>query len=119
MTLCEMLEEDNKEINLALAKNVKTLIERYCNDHAMSLLPDAPAGGGDGTPTKGGNFPLAHSNTLGSKNLGADFSSLHRKYEISSGRGFGSGGGFKKLPSMNFVVQQSDPVEELNEQDSY
>ena len=100
-TLCELLEEDNREIILALNPNIKTLVERYCNDHALSLLPDPKEANGDNTPTKGsgaaGGFALAHSNTLGSKLIGNDFSSLHRKIEISTGKQFG--GGFKKLPS--------------------
>lgn len=65
------------------------------------MLPDPKDANGDNTPTKGvgaaGGFSLAHSNTLGSKLIGNDFSSLHRKIEISTGKQFG--GGFKKLPS--------------------
>ena len=100
MTLLDLLEEENKDILLSLIPNIKILIERFCNEHSINQLPD-PVPAGDNTPTKG--FPLAHSNTLGNKMIGNDFSSLHRKYEIGKGSGFG-GGGFKKLPSMNFVA---------------
>jgi hypothetical protein len=93
--LCELLEEDNRDILLALNKNLKTLILRYSNEHTVNALPEA-AVIGDNTPTKG--FGLAHSNTLGSKP--GDFTSaIHRKYEISSSKQ--ALGGFKKLTSMN------------------
>ena len=55
MTFLELLEEDNKDIILALVPNIKTLIERFCNEHAMSLLPDPIETGGGATPPK--NFP--------------------------------------------------------------
>ena len=30
------MEEENKEIQLALIPNIKVLIERYCNEHALN-----------------------------------------------------------------------------------
>ena len=41
MTLLELLEEDCKEIMLALIPNVKILIEKFCNENALNKLPDA------------------------------------------------------------------------------
>lgn len=114
MTLLELLEEENKDILLALIPNTRTLIERFCNDHAMNQLSDhAQGNNGDSTPTKG--YPLAHSTTVGNKLLGNDFSSLHRKYEQGGkGQGYGNtGAGFKKLPSMQFVAaQQNEPAQD-------
>lgn len=62
-----------------------------------------------------------HSNTVGNKLLGNDFSSLHRKYEIGKqGPGFGgAGSGFKKLPSMNFVAAQNEQVDEMSGSGDY
>lgn len=108
MALCELLEEENKDIVLALLPNMKTLIESFCNEHAVSQIPD-PQPAGDNTPTK--NFGLAHSNTFGAK-IG-DFSSLHRKNEMT-GRG-----GFKKLPSMNMVNMVHEAQEEEAPADIY
>ena len=98
ISLLELLDEENKEIMLALIPNIRTLIERFCNEHAMSQLPDTNPTG-DNTPTKA--YGLSHSNTAGNKLLGTDFSSLHRKYDINANKGFG--GGFKKLPTMHIV----------------
>ena len=119
-TLCELLEEDNKDIILALIPNIKTLIERYCNEHALSLLPDAPAANGDSTPTKGGagsntagGFGLAHSNTLVNKIMGNDFSSMHRKIELGSGKQYG--GAFKKLPSAHNLHMGGSAAHEAEE----
>ena len=99
MTLLELLEEDSRDIMLALIPNIRTLIERYCNEHVLSLLPDAPEPKGDNTPTKG-NYGLAHASSLDRKFLGGDFGALHRKYELGSGKGFGSSSGYKKMPTM-------------------
>lgn len=107
-TLCELLEEDTKEIMLALVPNMRTLIEKYSNDHTINQLPDPSPKGGDNTPTKG--FGLVHSNTVGNKMLGGDFTSMNNKYQIGQGRGFG--GGFKKLPSMNLVMQTNEPADD-------
>ena len=30
------MEEENKDIQLALIPNIKVLIERYCNEHALN-----------------------------------------------------------------------------------
>ena len=40
MTLLELLDEENKDIILALVPNIKTYIDRFCNDWALSLHPD-------------------------------------------------------------------------------
>ena len=80
--MLELLEEETKDIILALIPNIRTLIERFSNEHAMNQVPDPAPTGGDNTPTKQG-YPLVHSNTtIGNKMLGNDFASLHRKYEI-------------------------------------
>ncbi len=51
MTLCELLEEESKDIILALIPNLKTMILKYCNEYTLSLIQDlAPVG--DNTPTK-------------------------------------------------------------------
>lgn len=49
--------------------------------------------------------------------IGNDFTALHRKYELNTGKGFG--GGFKKLPTMHFLGQQShnEPPEEPDNHD--
>ena len=98
MTFLELLEEDNKEIILALVPNMKTLIERYINEHALSLLPDEAPRDNDTTPTK--NFALGHSNTFGARN---DFGSINRKYELPGG----PSKGFKKLTSMNVGAMEA------------
>jgi len=49
MTLCELLEEDQRDIILALIPNIRTLIEKYCNEHGLNKLPDPPTTG-DNTP---------------------------------------------------------------------
>jgi hypothetical protein len=36
MTLLELLEEENKDILLALIPNIRTLIERFSNEHAIN-----------------------------------------------------------------------------------
>ena len=51
MTLCELLEEENREIILALIPNLKTMILKYCNEYVLSLIPD-PTPAGDNTPPK-------------------------------------------------------------------
>ena len=85
MALLELLDEDSKEIMLALIPNIKTLILKYINDHSMSQLPDRSPKGGDNTPTKNNYGPgLQHASTLSSKMIGNDFSALHRKYELNS-----------------------------------
>ena len=94
MTLLELLEEDHKDIMLALIPNIKILIEKFCNETALGKLPDQPAG--DKSPNTG---MLQHSNTMGSKFIGSDFSSMNRKYEMGGGsKGFG--GNYKKMPTM-------------------
>ena len=114
MTLLELCEEESKDITLALIPNIKTLIERYCNDHALSQLPDAPDAKGDNTPTKG-NYGLAHASSLDRKFLGGDFGSMRRKYELGSGKGFGSSSGYKKMPTMMMPGSIKDePVEETS-----
>lgn len=40
MALLELMEEDNKDIMLALIPNLKTLIEKYANEHCIQTLPD-------------------------------------------------------------------------------
>lgn len=110
MAFSEMLEEDNKDVILALLPNMHTLIKSYCNEHAIGLVPEqAPVG--DNTPTKG--FALAHSNTFGGK-MG-DFSSLHRKYEGNTAKG----GGFKKLTSMNVGAAMNNDPDELSAEGNY
>ena len=41
MTLMELLEEENKDILLAIIPNIRTLIESFCNEHAINQLPDS------------------------------------------------------------------------------
>lgn len=36
MTLLELLEEESKDILLALIPNIRTLIERFSNEHAIN-----------------------------------------------------------------------------------
>lgn len=36
VTLLELLEEDNKDIMLALIPNARILTEKFCNEHAIS-----------------------------------------------------------------------------------
>lgn len=36
MTLLEVLEDENKEILLALIPNIRTLIESFCNEYALN-----------------------------------------------------------------------------------
>lgn len=112
MALGELLEEDNKDIILALLPNLSILIKSYCNEHAVSQVADsAPVShtNGENTPIKG--YGLVHSNTFGAK---TDFSSMHRKYEASH---FGKGG-YKKLTSMNVGTVANEP-EELISQETY
>jgi len=40
MSLLELLEEDNREIMLALIPNIKILITKFCNEYSISQLPD-------------------------------------------------------------------------------
>lgn len=96
MTLCELLEEDQRDIILALIPNIRTLIEKYCNEHGLNKLPDPPSNG-DTTPN--GSHQLTHANTVqGGKFQGqTDFSSMQRKYEINPKQGFG--GGYRKMPT--------------------
>jgi hypothetical protein len=103
MTLCELLEEENKAIVLALLPNIKTLITKYCNEHAISLIID-PTPAGENTPTKGNFGMIQHSNT-GNAFISKinDFSSLQRKYEMIPSKA-SAAGGFKKLTSMNGIV---------------
>lgn len=44
------MEEDNKDILLALIPNIKILIEKYVNEHTIGQLPDLRSG--ENTPTK-------------------------------------------------------------------
>lgn len=107
MTLLELLGEDNKEIMLALIRNIRTLIERFCNEFAVSQVPDQVDKTAEDTPTKG--YPgLMHSNTIGNRFTTNDFSSVHRKYELNAG----GRGGFKKLPTMQLGIHPADQVEE-------
>lgn len=115
MALLELLEEESKDILLALIPNIRTLIESFCNEYCINQLPDATAANGDTSPYKG-NPTLDRSKTIGGNALG-DFGALHKKYEIGRPtQGFG--GGFKKLPSMNFVVAQNEP-EDMSGADNY
>lgn len=52
VTLLELMEEENKDIMLALIPNARTLIQKYCNEHAISQIPD-PKDNGDSSPNKG------------------------------------------------------------------
>ena len=52
MALLELLDEDNKDIMLALIPNIKILITKYCNEHTIGQLPDQSPKNGDNTPTK-------------------------------------------------------------------
>ena len=52
MALLELLDEDNKEIMLALIPNIKTLITKFANEHTIGQLPDQSPKNGDNTPTK-------------------------------------------------------------------
>ena len=115
MTLLELLDDDTKEIMLALIPNIRTLIERYLNEQSLSQVPD-PTPTGENTPTKG--FGFQHCNTVKDfpRHMGNDFTSVNNKYNIGLGKGFG--GGFKKLPSLNLVHAQNDP-EELSGQEAY
>jgi len=81
MTLMELLEEENKDILLAIIPNIRTLIESFCNEHAINKLPDSAQANGETTPPNKG-YGLDRSNTLGNKILGGDFSALHSKYQI-------------------------------------
>ena len=105
MTLLELLDDETKEIMLALIPNIRILIERYLNEQSLSQVPD-PTPTGENTPTKG--FPgFNHCNTTKiPRHMDNDFTSLNNKYNIGLGKGFG--GGFKKLPSLNLVHAQND-----------
>jgi len=50
MALLELMDEDSKDILLALIPNIKILIEKYVNEHAIGQVPDQQSG--DNTPTK-------------------------------------------------------------------
>ena len=109
MTLLELLDDETKEIMLALIPNISILIERYLNEQSLSLVPD-PTPTGENTPTKG--FGFNHCNTTKEypRHMGGnDFSSLNNKYNIGLGKGFG--GGFKKLPSLNLVHAHNEQEE--------
>ena len=58
MALLELMEEDNKDIMLALIPNIKILIEKFCNEYSIGQLPDQRSG--DNTPTKGAMPGLQH-----------------------------------------------------------
>ena len=105
MTLLELLDDDNKEIILALVPNIKVLIERFCNDHSLSLHPDPvqPGEANDTTPTK--NYMLHSANTFGT-NFGGG---LNRKYGDLPGTTGNKG--FKKLTSLNVGAAQDQPEE--------
>jgi len=59
---------------LALIPNIDTLIKKFANEHSIAQLPDVPSVG-DSTPTVSYSS-LTHSNTMGSKLINGDFSSL-------------------------------------------
>mgnify|MGYP001626682016 CR=1 FL=1 len=57
VTLLELMEEDHKDIMLALIPNTRVLTEKFCNEHAMSQIPDQNKDNGDNTPpTKNNNY---------------------------------------------------------------
>ena len=100
MALLELMEEEGKDVLLALIPNIKTLIEKFCNEHSIGQVPDQRSG--DNTPTKGAFTGLQHASTsLNNKVMPNDFSSLHRKYEAGNAGKLGSTG-FKKLPTMGY-----------------
>lgn len=115
MTLCELLEEESKDIILALIPNLKTMILKYCNEYTLSLIQDlAPVG--DNTPTK--SFGLQHSNTTFGSKVN-DFNSNQRKYEINNSTKV-PGAGFKKqMTSMNVGHVVIEPVDDLSAQENY
>jgi len=118
MALLELMDEDNKDIMLALIPNIKILIERYCNEFSIGQLPDQRSG--DNTPTKNAIPGLQHATSLTNKIMPNDFSSLHRKYELNTGKGFGATG-FKKLPTMMYSSgpNQNEPPEEVTSNGDY
>ena len=75
MALLDLMDEDKKEITLALIPNMTTLIKKFINEHSLAQLPDQQCG--DLTPPKN-SMGLQHSNTMKMHN---DFSSMNRKYE--------------------------------------
>lgn len=113
MTLLELLDDESKEIMLALIPNIKILIERYMNEQSLSQVPD-PTPTGENTPTKG--FGFNHCNTTKERHIGNDFTSLNNKYNLGLGKGFG--GGFKKLPTLALVAAHNEQ-EELSGHELY
>lgn len=117
MALLELMEEEGKEILLALVPNIKTLIEKYCNEHSVGLVPDQKSG--DNTPTRGAFAGgLQHQTTMINKNMANDFSSLHRKYEVGGAAKMGSTG-LKKMNTMAYCAQNEAAVEEEKSSGDY
>lgn len=114
MALMELMEEDSKDIMLALVPNIKELIVRFCNEYAISQVPDPTTPKAESTPAS--TFGLMHANTLGSK---MDFSSPQRKYDLSSASSKPPSNNFKKLPTMtNVLPMNPEPLDE-NDLESY
>lgn len=109
MAMCELLEEDNKDIILAILPHMHTLIKSYSNEHTIIQVPD-PTPTDETTPTKG--FGLAHSNTFGGKMN--DFPTVSRKYDVNP-----KSSGYKKLTSMNVGALVSEVPEELSSSETY
>lgn len=116
MALMELMEEESKDIMLALIPNISELIVRFCNEHAISQVPDVASPKAENT-TPAGGFGLVHSNTIGSSKM--DFTSLQRKYEMSGSGSKGVANHFKKLPTMSNVLQMNEQIEENDGPESY